>query len=138
MKLYTSMGPNPAVVAMFLAEKGAQVGGLQRRDGFKAGSGAEMLGQESAELVEIAAIGFERLRRKPALMPEMGEPVALQGVEIAHRLCSHFAVIPGDRRGTRDPCRNGSGTDPGSAPLRGLSGTTTPDLSLRSMMPAEP
>ena len=25
MKLYTSMGPNPAVVAMFLAEKGAQV-----------------------------------------------------------------------------------------------------------------
>ena len=25
MKLYTSMGPNPAVVAMFLAEKGAEI-----------------------------------------------------------------------------------------------------------------
>ena len=37
-------------------------------------------------------------------------------------------VVPGDRRETRDPFRNlnrkGSGMDPGSAPLRGLSGMT--------------
>ena len=40
--------------------------------------------EEGGELAEVAAIGFERLGREPALMGEMAEPVAAQGVEIGH------------------------------------------------------
>ncbi len=44
----------------------------------------------------------------------------------------HSRVVPGDRRESRDPCLNflkqGSGMDPGSTPLRGLSGMTPLDF----------
>ena len=35
-----------------------------------------MMREESGELLDVATIGLERLRREPALMAEMGEPVA--------------------------------------------------------------
>jgi len=57
-----------------------------------------------------------------------GEAAARLATALRTSFQQKGAVIPGDRREIRDPCRKlyrkGSGMDPGSAPLRGLSGMT--------------
>jgi glutathione S-transferase len=68
MKLYTSIGPNPGVVAMFLAEKGVKLdevtidlmGGENRQEAFKAknpaGQSPALELDDGAYLAEITAI----------------------------------------------------------------------------------
>jgi len=76
-------------VAAAIAEEGAQIGRLQGGDRLQRRGRIEMMREESGELLDVATIGLERLRREPALMAEMGEPVAPEGVEIAHH-----AILP--------------------------------------------
>ena len=83
MKLYTSMGPNPAVVAMFLAEKGAEIptekvdlmAGENRQPPYVAKNPAGQLPclelDDGSHLAEITAICeyLEEIHPEPQLLP---------------------------------------------------------------------
>ena len=91
MKLYTSMGPNPAVVAMFLAEKGVEIpsaqvdlmGGENRREPYLAKNPAGQLPclelEDGTVLAEITAICeyLEEVYPTPALIGSTPEERAV-------------------------------------------------------------
>lgn len=75
-----------------LAEKGAQVDGLESGDIRKRRGTIEMLGEECGELAEIARIGFQRLGREAPLGRKVAEPVAAERVEIGHE--GNMTLLP--------------------------------------------
>jgi hypothetical protein len=42
-----------------------------------------MIGKECKELLHVALVGLQRLRRHPALIPEMGQPPRHLGCHLA-------------------------------------------------------
>ena len=67
-------GARPGAVLPARGEEGADVGDAERGDIGDARRPAEMQGEEDEELLDVAGIGLDRLRRQPPLMGEVTPP----------------------------------------------------------------
>ena len=108
MKLYSSMGPNPAVVTMFLAEKGAQIpvetvdlmGGENRQASYMAKNPAGQLpclelddGSHLSEIIAICEYLDEKFPNPPLLgsTPEERAQTRMWVRRIALNICEPLA-----------------------------------------------
>ncbi len=57
-------------------QEGAERLGLEAGEVGEAGRVPQMGAEESEELAQVALVGFERLRRMPALVAQIGQPIA--------------------------------------------------------------